>query len=310
VKLTVLRDRVRAHPLAWIHRAEASSIAQELGVHGYEPKLVAFDPMRVRTLAGERILLRLSDPVMRVAAETLGRASIDYRGPTAAVLERCYDKLTASTIVSEHGMDVPSTRPADDAATLEPPLVVKPRRGSDSLGLRLVDRQPIPARLRTPERIAQTRVGGIEITVALSGSRAGCPLHILLPPDTPYSFARKYVLRSGREPLADVQLAERVRNCATRIAAALGVDWAARVDFIYDKSVDRLWFLECDAAPLVGADSAFAASFGAAGLERDTQLRMLLGRSSGDRTAPDAVVPPDLHKAAVQGGGTRPLDGL
>jgi D-alanine-D-alanine ligase-like ATP-grasp enzyme len=192
-------------------------------------------------------------------------------------LERCYDKLTASTIVLEHGMDVPLTISADAAATLKPPLVIKPRRGSDSLGLRLVARHPIPARLRTPEHIAQTRVRGIEITVALSGHRAGFPLQILLPPGTPYSFTRKYVLRPKREPLPDVQLAERVRTCATRIATALGVGWAARVDFVYDVSLDRLWFLECDAAPLVSRDSAFAASFAAAGRGRDTQLRMLLG---------------------------------
>jgi D-alanine-D-alanine ligase-like ATP-grasp enzyme len=122
-------------------------------------------------------------------------------------------------------------------------------------------------------------VRGIELTVALSAHRAGFPLQILLPCETPYSFARKYVLRPRREPLAHVQLAERVRTCASRIATALGVDWAARVDFIYEASVDRLWFLECDAAPLVGGDSAFAASFAAGGLGRDAQLRMLLGAS-------------------------------
>lgn len=275
--MTILRDRVRAHPLAWIHRAEASSIARELHEHGYRPKIVAFDAARVGALAGETLLLRLSDPVMRVAVQTLSRASIAYRGPGSSVFERCYDKLAASTIVREHGLDVPLTAPAGAAAMPSPPLVIKPRRGSDSLGLRLVDGAPIPARLRTPEHIAQTRVLGIEITVGLSAHRAGIPLQILLPHGTPYSFARKYMRRPRREPLAHVQLAERVRTCATRIATALGVDWAARVDFIYDESVDRLWFLECDAAPLVGADSAFARSFAEAGLGRDAQLRMLLG---------------------------------
>jgi D-alanine-D-alanine ligase-like ATP-grasp enzyme len=277
VKVTILCDRMRADPLAWIHRTEARSIARELRERGYKPNIVVFDPMRVRSLAGERLLLRLSDPVMRIAAQTLSRASIAYHGPRAAAFERCYDKLTASTIVLEHGMDVPLTILADAAETLKLPLVIKPRRGSDSVGLRLVARRPIPARLRTPEHIAQTRVCGVELTVALSGHRAGFPLQILLPRGTPYSFTRKYVVRPRREPLADVQLAERVRTYATRIATALGVSWAARVDFLYDASVDRLWFLECDAAPLVSRGSAFAASFAAAGRQRDTQLRMLLG---------------------------------
>jgi D-alanine-D-alanine ligase-like ATP-grasp enzyme len=277
VNVTILCDRLRGHPLAWIHRAEARSIARELSDDGYKTNVVAFDPARVDAFVGESVLLRLSDPVMRIAAQTLTRASIAYVGPNAATLERCYDKLTASTIVREEGMDVPLTRLADDAATLTPPLVVKPRRGSDSLGLRLIDGRPIPARLRTAEHIAQTRVRGIEITVGLMGNRAGFPLHILLPRGTPYSFVRKYVLRPGRQPLADLQLAERVRAWTSRIAAALGVNWAARVDLIYDPTADRLWFLECDAAPLVGADSAFASSFAAAGVRRDAQLRMLLG---------------------------------
>jgi hypothetical protein len=42
---------------------------------------------------------------------------------------------------------------------------------------------------------------------------------------------------------------------------------------------DRLVFLECDAAPLVGPASAFAASLAAAGMARDAQLhRLLRGR--------------------------------
>jgi D-alanine-D-alanine ligase-like ATP-grasp enzyme len=280
MNLTILCDPVRAHPLAWIHRAEARSIARELDAHGYKTKIAAFDPARVGALTGETLLLRVSDPLMRIAVRTLSRASIAYHGPGAAVLERCYDKLAASTVVREQGLDVPLTALADAAAALTPPLVIKPRRGSDSLGLRLVDRRPIPARLRTPEYIAQTRVRGLELTVALSAHRAGFPLQIFLPRGTPYSFLRKYVLRPRREPLAHVQLAERVRTCATLVATALGVDWAARVDFIYDASADRLWFLECDAAPLVSADSLFAASFTAAGVGRDVQLRMLLDASS------------------------------
>jgi hypothetical protein len=39
---------------------------------------------------------------------------------------------------------------------------------------------------------------------------------------------------------------------------------------------DRLCFLECDAAPVVGAGSAWAASFQSAGVVRAEQLEMLL----------------------------------
>jgi hypothetical protein len=46
---------------------------------------------------------------------------------------------------------------------------------------------------------------------------------------------------------------------------------------------DRLCFLECDVAPLVSANSAFAASLEAAGIGRAEQLRMLLSRRCGSR---------------------------
>jgi hypothetical protein len=62
-----------------------------------------------------------------------------------------------------------------------------------------------------------------------------------------------------------------------------GVDWAARVDLIHETETDRLRFLECDVAPLVGANSAFAASFAATGVSRAEQLRMLLNETA-DKT--------------------------
>lgn len=76
-------------------------------------------------------------------------------------------------------------------------------------------------------------------------------------------------------PLEDGTLAERVRAEALTIAAALEIDWAARVDFIHDPRSDTLYFLECDVAPLVGLGSAFERSFSAAGVERAEQLRAL-----------------------------------
>lgn len=64
---------------------------------------------------------------------------------------------------------------------------------------------------------------------------------------------------------------------ALRIAAALGVDWAARIDFIHETTTDRLYFLECDVAPLVGEGSAFELSLTAAGIGRREQLGLLFG---------------------------------
>jgi D-alanine-D-alanine ligase-like ATP-grasp enzyme len=253
--VAVVRERWRAHPLAWLHRAEARAIARELGA-----RLICYPD-----LAPGKPLLRLSDPVMRRVVREI---ETPYCGPGSAALERCYDKYEAHRLVTAAGFDAPETFLGSDAHGLAAPFVLKPRRGSDSLGVRVVSAVP-PSR-RNAENLVQRRIVGDELTVALFRDRAGLPLRIHLAPGTPYSFLRKYLARPARSPLHD----SRLRNAALEIGRLLGVDWAARVDFIVE--ADTPFFLECDAAPLVGAGSAFAASFAAAGVDRATQLGWLL----------------------------------
>jgi D-alanine-D-alanine ligase-like ATP-grasp enzyme len=149
-------------------------------------------------------------------------------------------------------------------------MVVKPRRGSDSIGVRIARSGPIPR-----DHLAQEWVRGMELTVAYIGGSTGAPLRIELPEGTLYSFAHKYLRRPSRAPLMDQALSQRVQDTAAKIARLLGVDWAARVDFIYERRRERLCFLECDVAPLVGMGSAFAHSLLAAGMAREEQLRRL-----------------------------------
>jgi D-alanine-D-alanine ligase-like ATP-grasp enzyme len=168
------------------------------------------------------------------------------------------------------GHDAPETFLGNERNNLRAPFVLKPRRGSDSIGVQVT--RAIPASKRNDDYLVQEHVIGEEFTVALCRGHAGMPLRILLPPGTPYSFARKYFLRPPRVSLEN----DVVRETALKIGRLLGVDWAARVDLILESGTGRLCFLECDAAPLVGVDSAFAASFAAAGVDRSTQLRWLL----------------------------------
>jgi D-alanine-D-alanine ligase-like ATP-grasp enzyme len=218
---------------------------------------------------------------MLTAAQTLTSAAKPFFGPSAAVMERCYDKYEAYRIASANGVDCPATVLGRDGGTLPFPLILKPRRGSDSIGVKLFRRGPIPPRFQTDGYIAQQYMRGAELTVAVFRDRVGTPLRIFLPAGTPYSFLRKYLLRPSRIPLSDARLAKRVRQAALKIAEVFGVDWAARIDLIHETATDRLRFLECDVAPLVGARSAFAASFEAAGISRAEQLRMLLDEPVG-----------------------------
>jgi len=281
LKITVVHESWRAHPLAWIHRAEARSVAAELRAAGHEVRLACFREEAISDLSDGRLLLRVSDPVMLAASQVLLRSGKSYLGPSAEVMERCYDKYEANRIASAAGMDCPATVLASDAGSLSFPVMLKPRRGSDSLGVRVLKHGPIPRHARTDGYIVQEFVRGAELTVAVCRERVGMPLWIILPEGTPYSFFRKYLLRPPRVPLADAGLAERVQRAARQIGAIFDVDWAARIDLIHEKETDRLCFLECDVAPLVGARSAFAISFEAARIKRGEQLQHLLFQAAG-----------------------------
>jgi D-alanine-D-alanine ligase-like ATP-grasp enzyme len=265
--MIVLREPWRPHPLAWIHRSEAQSVAMELG-----SECALFEEEHLANLPSQPLLLRLSDPVMLHAVQALTRGGISYIGPGLGAMQRCYDKLEACTRAAAAGIDCP----AMGAASF--PVVIKPRRGSDSIGLRVQQSGPLPARYAGDQYIAQACVRGIELTVAVLHGRAGAPLHIGLPEGVPYSFWRKYLWRPRRGALADALLVQRVRETALEIAGVLGVDWAARIDFIYETRSNRLYFLECDVAPLIGVGAAFADSLTAAGMQRPEQLRLIVTR--------------------------------
>lgn len=282
MNLTVVYESWRPHPLAWIHRAEAGSIAAELRRAGHTIETVRLPTHSISSLGPEPLLLRLSDPVMRIAAQGLTCAGKFYLGPSAAILERCYDKFAAYRTAAVNGIDCPMTLLGWDAGTMPFPLIVKPRWGSDSIGVRLLRKGSIPKAARCEDFIVQRHVRGAELTVAALHDRIGMPLRIHLPAGTPYSFSRKYLFRTRRTPLMNTALAARVQRTAAEIAAVFGVDWAARIDLIHEESTDRLCFLECDVAPLVGARSAFAASLEAAGLSRAEQLQSLLAGKTKD----------------------------
>jgi len=278
VDLAVLIEPWRPSLLGWIHRAEGRALVAELRASGRDPVLTTF--LRDPPASAPPPLVRVSDPMMIHVVQALTSANIIYYGPGLSALTRCYDKYAAWQIVSAQGIDGPQTTLADEAACLPRPLVLRPRRGSDSIGLRVLAKGPVPARRRNADWLAQEQVYGAEITVAMIGNRVGTPLVIALPEGVPYTFLRKYVLRPPHAPLADAALATRVRRTAQQAAEALGIDWAVRIDFIYQRTADRLHFLECDAAPLVGPRSAFAASLAAAGYARAAQLRWLLGEAA------------------------------
>jgi D-alanine-D-alanine ligase-like ATP-grasp enzyme len=275
--LTVLIDPWRVDPLAWLHRAEARAIVRELRTAGRAVAVGVFD--RARLPHGVPLLLRLSDAVMVDATEALEKARIAYHGPAATALERCYDKWRAYEIISQAGIDRPETCIATEAPGFAPPIVLKPRRGSDSIGLRVIHGERLPARLRNEATLLQPQIFGAELTVGVIDGIAGEPLRLELAEGVPLTFVRKYLRPPKRTRLMDRTLAVCVQHTALAAAQALGVDWAARIDFMHERASGRLFLLECDAAPLVGPASSFAASMAAGGMGRSEQLARLLGET-------------------------------
>jgi D-alanine-D-alanine ligase len=209
------------------------------------------------------------------AVEALSSAEVPYIGPGFDAMKRCYDKYAASRLLAADGFTCPETELGTEADRIDLPIVLKPRRGSDSIGLRHYARGPVPASKRNERYIVQRYIRGADITIGVLNGQAGAPLRIQVPDGALYTFARKYVLRPHIVPVADPRFATRVRVEAMRIAATLGVDWAARIDFIHEPRSDMLYFLECDVAPLLGRGSAFDRSLRAAGLARSEQLKRL-----------------------------------
>jgi len=284
VNLTVLHEPWRFHPLAWIHRIEARSIATELERAGHAVTFIPFRESRIASLPPGPLLLRVSDSVMLLATRALSRAARSFSGPTAGVMELCYDKYEACCLAMAHGIACPATVLAGKPGVMPFPLVLKPRHGSDSIGIKLLHSGAVPARFQNDLHIVQEYVHGMELTIGVIREKTGLPLRILLPEGKPYTFIRKYLLTPRREVLTDEALARRVRDTALQIAHLFRINWAARIDFIYDPRRERLCLLECDAAPLVGPASAFAASLAAAGMPRKEQLQLLI--DGAGRTMP------------------------
>lgn len=275
VTFILVHDPWRPHPLAWIHRSEARRIAHELRRAGHRVRCAAFGRSTVDDEGAAQRILRLSDPAMFTAAEALSAARVPYIGPGFEAMKRCYDKYAATRLVAAAGFTCPDTELGTEADRIDFARVLKPRFGSDSIGLRRYTHGPIAAGRRSDRYIVQRCVRGAEMTIGVLNGEAGAPLRIGIPEGAMYTFLRKYVLRPRLAPVTERRLAARVRAEALRIAATLRVDWAARVDFIHEARSDRLYFLECDVAPLVGAGSAFATSLAAAGLDRNAQLERL-----------------------------------
>ena len=82
---------------------------------------------------------------MLAAVKALTHARRPFLGPSTAVMERCYDKYGAYRMATANDVDCPATMLANDVDVIPFPIVLKPRRGSDSIGVHIVRAGRLPS---------------------------------------------------------------------------------------------------------------------------------------------------------------------
>ncbi|MCU0869795.1 MAG: ATP-grasp domain-containing protein, partial [Burkholderiales bacterium] len=176
--------------------------------------------------------------------------------------------------------------PAQVAAALGLPLIVKPSREGSTLGLTRVTRaDELPAAYalaarHDPQVLAEEFVAGVEYTGAFVGERA-LPLVRIEAPDGRYDYHHKYFSDDTRyfcpAGLPDAVEAE-LRALVLRAAAALGCHGWGRADLIR-RADGSVALLEMNTSPGMTGHSLVPMAAKAAGISFEALVVELLERA-------------------------------
>jgi len=125
--------------------------------------------------------------------------------------------------------------------------------------------------------LVEEYIAGREFTVAILENQA-LPLVEITPHDGFYTYFAKYTAGGSTHTVPaklDVQVAERMRQHALRLHAALGCRDYSRVDILLDTS-GRMAVLECNTLPGLTPLSLFPDAARAAGIQYETLVERLI----------------------------------
>lgn len=237
---------------------------------------------RLRELKAERAFIVLHGPwgedgVIQGAMETIG---MPYTGSGVLGSALAMDKLRTKQIWQCLGLPVPAYAVIRDAGELPGvlerhplPLFVKPGREGSSIGVTKVE---TPERLHeaydTASRfggpvLAETFIGGPEVTIALLGDRA-LPLIKLETPRTFYDYEAKYESDTTRYLCPsglDEALESSLQSLALEAFSALDCTGWGRVDLMLDEQMNP-YLLEVNTVPGMTDHSLVPMAARAAGL--------------------------------------------
>jgi len=221
------------------------------------------------------------DGTMQGALELIG---LPYTGsgPTASGV--AMDKIMTKRLWLHHGLPTPAFRtlaappdPADLAAALGLPIIMKPPHEGSTVGVTRVDEADMilpayeQARRFDDVVLAERYIQGRELTVPILGSGAGAralPVIEIIAPGGNYDYEHKYFSDETRYVCPaelDEALAQRIQRISEEAYRVLGCEGWGRADLMLDAAGEP-WLLEMNTSPGMTSHSLVPMGAKAAGM--------------------------------------------
>ncbi len=196
--------------------------------------------------------------------EAVNDAGLVFIGPSAAVIARMGDKISARRSAAENGVPVldgtatfaNSTEAQAAARELGFPLIVKAAFGGGGRGIRVVrDESELSEALASASREAKSAFGhgavylerylerSRHVEIQILGDRHGSTVHL---GDRDCSVQRRHqkIVEEAPAPGLPDELRDAMRTAAVRLASGVGYDGAGTVEFLVPVGAEGFYFLE------------------------------------------------------------------
>jgi len=171
------------------------------------------------------------------------------------------------------------------------PIVIKPSELGSSVGMSIAKtKKELEKGIRTAFRydrevLLEKFIKGRELTVPIMGNnpaRALPVIEIIPRVSTWFDYKAKYEV-GGSEEICPARIPEKIKNkiqtISLEVYKIIGCKDLVRVDFIWQKGSDKLYFLEINTIPGMTATSLVPKSAKAAGMTFSQFLDKLIGQS-------------------------------
>ena len=190
-------------------------------------------------------------------ANSVKKAGIKWVGPSANVIKKMGDKLTAKTLAEKVGVPtLPMGTSSKDAKNIGYPILVKAAAGGGGKGMRIVeDAKDLKESIASAEREAEGGFGDkrvfleryIErsrhIEVQILGDSYGNLVHL---GERECSIQRRHqkIIEESPSPMVSDSMRREMGAAALKLASKLKYESAGTVEFLVDEKTKEFWFLE------------------------------------------------------------------